>query len=198
ASIAGIPLTVTPADIDYVTREMDVSTTYADSGDLKIAYRASGEGEIDLVIVPGFVSHVDLLWEHPVAARFMRRLSAFARLITYDKRGQGLSDRPADPPTLENSMDDLHALLAATESEKAVVLGVSEGGPMSMLFAATYPERVSALILYGTYAKMVQGPDYPSGVPSSALDRWGELMRRDWGGPVGVHLWAPSMDDDPG
>ena len=176
---------------------MDASTSYADSGDLKIAYRTYGEGEIDLVIVPGFVSHVELIAEHPIPARFMRRLSNFARVITYDKRGQGLSDRPADPPTLENSMDDLHAVLDATASDKAVVIGVSEGGPMSMLFAATHPELVSSLILYGTYAKMVEGPDYPSGVPDSALDRWGELMRRDWGGPVGVHLWAPSMDDDP-
>jgi class 3 adenylate cyclase len=147
-------------------------------------------------MVPGFVSHVELLWEQPIAARFMRRLSKFARVITYDKRGQGLSDRPADPPTLEDSMDDLRAVLDATESEKAVVLGVSEGGPMSMLFAATHPERVSSLILYGTYARMVESPDYPSGVPDSALDRWGELIRQDWGGPVGVHLWAPTLDDD--
>ncbi|HEY7255585.1 MAG TPA: adenylate/guanylate cyclase domain-containing protein [Solirubrobacterales bacterium] len=175
---------------------MDASTTYADSGDLKIAYQTFGEGEMDLVIVPGFVSHVELLWDQPIAARFMRRLSSFARVITYDKRGQGLSDRPTDPPTLEDSMDDLHAVLDAAESEKAVVLGVSEGGPMSMLFAATFPERVSSLILYGTYARMVESPDYPSGVPDRALDRWGELMRQDWGGPVGVHLWAPSMDDD--
>jgi class 3 adenylate cyclase len=176
---------------------MDASTTYADSGDLKIAYRTFGEGEIDLVVVPGFVSHVELIGEHPLPARFMRRLAGFARVIIYDKRGQGLSDRPADPPTLEDSMDDLRAVLDAAESEKAVVVGVSEGGPMSMLFAATFPERVSSLILYGTYAKMVEGPDYPSGVPNSALDRWGDLMRQDWGGPVGVHLWAPSMDDDP-
>ena len=116
-------------------------------------------------IVPGFVSHVELLWEHPTTARFMRRLSSFARVITFDKRGQGLSDRPAAPPTLENSMDDLHAVLDAAGSERAAVFGVSEGGPMSMLFAATYPERVSSLILYGTYAKMIASPDYPSGVP---------------------------------
>jgi class 3 adenylate cyclase len=117
-------------------------------------------------------------------------------VINYDKRGQGLSDRPADPPTLEDSMDDLRAVLDAAESERAVVIGVSEGGPMSMLFAATYPERVSSLVLYGTYAKMVESPDYPYGVPETALDRWGELMREDWGGPVGVRLWAPSMVDD--
>jgi class 3 adenylate cyclase len=176
---------------------MDVSTSYADSGALKIAYRTFGEGEIDLVLVPGFVSHVELIEEHPIPARFLRRLSDFARVITYDKRGQGLSDRPADPPTLENSMDDLHAVLDAAESDQAVVLGISEGGPMSMLFAATHPERVSSLILYGTYAKMMASPDYPSGVPIPAIDRWAELMRQDWGGPIAVQLWAPSMDGDP-
>ena len=97
---------------------MDGRTNYASSGDLSIAYRTFGEGEIDLVIVPGFVSHVELLWEHPTTARFMRRLSSFARVITFDKRGQGLSDRPAAPPTLENSMDDLHAVLDAAGSEQ--------------------------------------------------------------------------------
>ena len=147
-------------------------------------------------IVPGFVSHVELLWEHPTTARFMRRLSSFARVITFDKRGQGLSDRPAAPPTLENSMDDLHAVLDAAGSERAAVFGVSEGGPMSMLFAATYPERVSSLILCGTYAKMIAGPDHPSGVPDRALDRWGEVLRRDWGGPVGLGVWAPTMKGD--
>jgi class 3 adenylate cyclase len=175
---------------------MDDRTNYARSGDLSIAYRTFGEGEIDLVVVPGFVSHVEVLWEHPTTARFMRRLASFARVITFDKRGQGLSDRPADPPTLENSMDDLHAVLDAAESERAAVFGVSEGGPMSMLFAATYPERVSSLILCGTYAKMVEGPDFPSGVPDRALDRWGEVLRRDWGGPVGLGVWAPTMKGD--
>jgi class 3 adenylate cyclase len=175
---------------------MNASTAYAKSGDLSIAYDTLGEGELDLVVVPGFVSHGELLMEHPLPARFLRRLASFSRVINYDKRGQGLSDRPADPPTLEDSMDDLRAVLDAAESERAVVIGVSEGGPMSMLFAATYPERVSSLVLYGTYAKMVESPDYPYGVPETALDRWGELMREDWGGPVGVRLWAPSMVDD--
>ncbi len=175
---------------------MDGRTNYARSGDLSIAYRTFGDGGIDLVVVPGFVSHVELLWEHPTTARFMRRLSSFARVITFDKRGQGLSDRPAVPPTLENSMDDLHAVLDAAGSEGAAVFGVSEGGPMSMLFAATYPERVSSLILYGTYAKMVEGPDFQSGVPDSAFDRWAELLRRDWGGPVGLGIWAPTVKGD--
>ena len=113
--------------------------------------------------MPGFVSHVELIWEEPEIARFLRRLSSFARLIVFDKRGQGLSDRPGRPPTLEESMDDLRAVMDAAGSERAAVFGVSEGGPMSMLFAATHPDRITSLVLYGTWARMVRAPDYPSG-----------------------------------
>jgi class 3 adenylate cyclase len=176
--------------------EVDTPTCYADSSGVNIAYQVHGEGELDLVFVPGFVSHVELLWEYAPTARFLRRLSSFARLVVFDKRGQGLSDRPADPPTLEESMDDLRAVLDAAGCERSAVLGISEGGPMSMLFAASYPERVSALVLYGTYARMVRSPDFPLGVPSSALDRWAEMMRREWGGPVGMRYWAPSALGD--
>ena len=176
--------------------EVEAPTRYADSDGVSIAYRVHGEGELDLVFVPGFVSHVELLWEHPSTARFLRRLSSFARLVVFDKRGQGLSDRPADPPTLEESMDDLGAVLEAAGCERPAVFGVSEGGPMSMLFAATYPERVSSLVLYGTYARMVRSPDYPLGVPADALDRWAQMIRHEWGGPVGMRYWAPSAVGD--
>ncbi len=177
--------------------ETDAPTRYADSSGVNIAYQVHGEGEIDLVFVPGFVSHVELLWEHPPTARFLRRLASFARLVVFDKRGQGLSDRPTDPPTLEESMDDLGAVLEAVGCECPAVFGVSEGGPMSMLFAATYPERVSSLVLYGTYARMVRSSDYALGMPADALDRWAEMMRREWGGPVGIRIWAPSAVGDP-
>jgi class 3 adenylate cyclase len=176
--------------------EVDTPTRYADSSGVNIAYQVHGEGELDLVFVPGFVSHVELLWGYAPTARFLRRLSSFARLVLFDKRGQGLSDRPADPPTLEESMDDLRAVLDAAGCERSAVLGISEGGPMSMLFAASYPERVSALVLYGTYARMVRSPDFPLGVPADALDRWAEMIRQDWGGPVGMRYWAPSALDD--
>jgi pimeloyl-ACP methyl ester carboxylesterase len=176
--------------------EIDALTRYADSDGVNIAYQVHGEGELDLVFVPGFVSHVELLWEHPPMARFLRRLGSFARLVVFDKRGQGLSDRPTDPPTLEESMDDLGAVLEAAGCERPAVFGVSEGGPMSMLFAATYPERVASLVLYGTYARMVQSTDYPLGVPPEILDRWAEIMRREWGGPVGMRAWAPSAVGD--
>ncbi len=177
------------------SEEIDAPTRYADSDGVSIAYQVHGEGELDLVLVPGFVSHVELLWEEPRMARFLRRLSSFARLILFDKRGQGLSDRPVAPPTLEDSMGDLHAVLEAAQSESAAILGVSEGGPMSALFAATYPERVSSLVLYGTYARMVEASDFPQGMPMEVLDRWGKMMVREWGSAVGAKFWAPSAGD---
>jgi class 3 adenylate cyclase len=176
---------------------MEAKTRYADSDGVKIAYQVHGEGPLDLVFVPGFVSHLELLWEEPPVARFFRRLASFARLIMFDKREQGLSDRTGRPPTLEDSMDDLQAVLAATGSERPALFGISEGGPMAMLFAATHPERVSSLVLYGTYARMSRAPDFPQGVPEVAFDRWRERIHGEWGGPAGVELWAPSVAGDP-
>jgi class 3 adenylate cyclase len=155
-----------------------------------------GEGPLDLVFVPGFVSHVELFWDDPLTARFLRRLTSFARVVIWDKREQGLSDRTGRPPTLEDSMDDLEAVLAAAGFERPAILGVSEGGPMSALFAATHPNRVASLVLYGTYARMLQAPDFPQGIPPEALQRWGEIVKREWGGAVGVNLWAPSAEGD--
>jgi pimeloyl-ACP methyl ester carboxylesterase len=178
---------------------MEATTHYARSGDISIAYQVHGEGPIDLVFVPGFVSHVDVVWESPSMSRFLRRLASFARLIIFDKRGQGLSDRPAKPPTLEDSMDDVRAVMDAVPCRKrAAVFGISEGGPMSMLFAATYPDRVSSLVLFGTYARMVNSDEegWDLGIPSEALDKWGEIVRRDWGEPIGASLWAPSAKGD--
>jgi class 3 adenylate cyclase len=175
---------------------MEAPTRYANSDGVSIAYKVLGEGPLDLVFVPGFVSHIDVFWEQPAVARFVRRLTSFARLVVFDKRGQGLSDRPADPPTLEDSMGDLMAVMEAAGCKRPAILGISEGGPMSMLFAATYPERVASLALYGTFARMVNGPDFDQGVPPEGLDRWSEMMRTDWGGPVGIDLWAPSAVGD--
>jgi class 3 adenylate cyclase len=176
--------------------EVDAPTRYADSDGVSIAYQVHGEGDLDLVFVPGFVSHVELLWENPAVARFLRRLSSFARLILFDKRGQGLSDRPGHPPTLEDSMDDLGAVLEAAACERPAIFGISEGGPMSMLFAATFPERVASLVLYGTYARMVKASDFPVGIPPEVLDRWAATIRSEWGGAVGLRNWAPSAVGD--
>src|SRR5437867_3020037 len=129
-------------------------TKYAKSGDLHIAYQVVGDGPIDLMYVPGLLSHVDAAWGRAEVAAFYERLTSFSRLILFDKRGMGLSDPipVTNPPTLEQRMDDVRAVLDAAGSERAALFGVSEGGPMSLLFAATYPERTSALILYGSYA----------------------------------------------
>src|ERR671935_3194651 len=126
-------------------------TQYARNGEVNIAYQVVGEGPTDLAIVPGFISHVDLWWTIPETTAFIRRLASFSRLILFDKRGTGLSDPVAGPSSLEDRMEDLHAVLDAAGSERPALLGVSEGGPMSILFAATYPERVRSLVLYGTF-----------------------------------------------
>lgn len=177
---------------------MESSTRYAQSPDgTSIAFQVHGEGELDLVFVPGFVSHVELVWEEPAIARFLRRLASFSRLIVFDKRGQGLSDRLGRPPTLEESMDDLGAVMDAAGSERAAIFAVSEGGPMSALFTATHPERVSSLVLYGTFARMLRTPDFPQGVSEERFESWSKLVREEWGGAVAVDLWAPSDAGNP-
>ena len=132
---------------------------YAKSGDNHVAYRVMGEGPFDLVYVPGFVSHLDLQMEWPLYANFFKRLASFCRLIQFDKRGTGLSDRTGPIPTIEERMDDVRAVMDAAGSERAALLGFSEGGPMSIVFAATYPQRTSALILYGAMARYAWAPD---------------------------------------
>src|SRR5262245_22833509 len=128
-------------------------TKYAQSGDVSIAYQVVGTGPLDLVIIPGFISHLEEGWEDPSYSRFLQQLASFSRLILFDKRGTGLSDRISGIPTLEQRMDDVRAVMDATGSKDAALMGISEGGPMSVLFAATYPQRASALILYGSIAK---------------------------------------------
>ncbi len=144
---------------------MSEGIRYTRNGDVSLAYQVSGAGPLDLVFVSGFVSHQEVMWDDPAAVRVADRLGSFARLVRYDKRDQGLSDRFGRPPTLEESMDDLRAVMDAAGVERAALWGVSEGGPMCQLFAATFPERVSALVLYGTYARMVEGDGYDIGVP---------------------------------
>jgi pimeloyl-ACP methyl ester carboxylesterase len=165
-------------------------TRYAKSGDVNIAYQVVGEGPIDLVFVPGWVSHVECQWEDPQMARFFSRLASFARLIVLDKRGTGMSDRvPVDRmPTLEERMDDLRAVMDAAGVERAALLGISEGGPMSILFAATYPERTNALIVYGGFARWIRTDDYP----------WAPTRAQHEAafGPI-EEMWGQA-DDDPG
>ena len=170
-------------------------TKYTKSGEAHIAYQVLGDGPIDLVWVPGFVSHLEYEWEHPRPARFFRRLASFSRLIRFDKRGTGLSDRLAIP-SLEERMDDVRAVLDAVGSSRAALVGVSEGGPMSLLYAATYPERTSALVLYGSYARRAWAPDHPFGVPPERMQSILDRFEKEWGVSVAMDVWAPSFLDD--
>jgi len=174
------------------------TTRYAKSDEYSIAYQVVGDAPLDLVFVPGFVSHLEHAWEDPDFAHFLGRLASFSRLILFDKRGTGLSDRvPVNMlPTLEQRMDDVRAVMDALGSERAALFGVSEGGPMSVLFATTYPERVIALALYGTYAKRVSDADYPWAPTEEAHREFVVAVEREWGGPAQVDSWAPSVADD--
>jgi len=174
---------------------MPPETRYAKSGDLNIAYQVVGEGPFDLVYVPGWISHVELVWELPKAARFLERLASFSRLIIFDKRGTGMSDRvPQDRlPTLEERMDDVRAVLDAAGSETAAVLGHSEGGCMSALFAATYPNRTRALVLVGVFAKRFWSEDYPWAPRLDKRLAAIDELERNWTG-LDVTDMAPSED----
>lgn len=171
---------------------------YAKSGNVHIAYQVLGDGPLDLVVVPGWISHIEHLWDDPKYASFLRRLAAFSRLIVFDKRGTGLSDRvaPTELPTLEQRMDDVRAVMDAANSKKAALLGVSEGGPMCALFAATYPERTSALIMYGSYARWVREPDYPWAPTREDHERAFEAYEQGWGTAIGLRFFAPSVAKD--
>ena len=175
-------------------------TRYARTADgVSIAYAVVGDGPRDLIAVPGWVSHLEVAWEEPTLARFYERLATFSRLILFDKRGTGLSDRVPESrlPTLETRMDDLRTVCDAVGSSQAALLGVSEGAAMSLLFAATYPARTTAVVLFGGYARRLQAPDYPWGSSPEAYAAFLEEIERDWGGPVGLEMRAPSRVDDP-
>jgi DNA-binding SARP family transcriptional activator/pimeloyl-ACP methyl ester carboxylesterase len=172
---------------------------YAETSDgVRIAHYAIGSGDVDLVYVPGWVSNIETMWEHPLPARFLRMLASMGRLICFDKRGTGLSDRvPVDQlPDLEKRTDDVRAVLDATGSERAVIFGVSEGGPMAALFAATHPERTAGLILYGAYAARKPSAEYPWAPSADARNRWLNFIEQEWGGEVDLRTLAPSMSDD--
>ena len=168
---------------------------YARSGEVNIAYQILGKGELDLVFVMGWVSHLDWFWKEPSFERFLKRLASFARLIIFDKRGTGLSDRvPYDQlPTLEQRLDDVRAVMDAAGSESAILLGVSEGGPMCSLFAATYPQKTIALVMIGSYARRLKAPDYPWGLTEEQHHAFLDDIARSWGGPVGLEARAPSQ-----
>jgi DNA-binding SARP family transcriptional activator/pimeloyl-ACP methyl ester carboxylesterase/tetratricopeptide (TPR) repeat protein len=169
---------------------------YTRSGALNVAYQVTGDGPIDLVLISGFVSHLEKDWEEPRHARFLDRLGSMARLIRFDKRGTGLSDRPPGVPDLESRMDDVRAVMDAVGSERAVLFGYSEGAPMAILFAATYPERVRALVLYGAYAKRLDpDDDYPWAPTREARAAYITGLERDWGFESDLKMMCPSADE---
>ncbi|MBA3301836.1 MAG: adenylate/guanylate cyclase domain-containing protein [Thermoleophilaceae bacterium] len=172
-------------------------TKYARSGDLSIAYQVVGDGPIDLVHIPGIVSHVDLAWENPGYRRFMDRLSSFARVIVYDKRGTGLSDPVTEPPSVEERIDDTRAVMDALDVERAAIFGCSEGALLAAFFAATYPQRVTHAILYGSFARMQPDPpDYPWGFEDEIVEELREGALEAWGEGFMLTLLAPSMLGD--
>jgi len=177
-------------------------TRYARSGDVYIAYQVVCEGPMDLVHTPGAISHLEATWDLPAAVRYMSRLAASFRVVYFDKRGTGMSDRTAGIATLEERMDDIRAVMDAAEVERTVVMGVSEGGPMSALFAATYPERTSALILYGSIVTGTRTEETPWAALPEEWDEYLERLGREWGTAAGLEAslkaLAPSrLRDEP-
>jgi pimeloyl-ACP methyl ester carboxylesterase/DNA-binding CsgD family transcriptional regulator len=172
------------------------ATKYARSGQVSIAYQVMGAGVIDLVLVPGFVSHVEVAWEEPRLVRFLTRLASFSRLIVFDKRGTGMSDPVASPPSMDQRMDDIGAVMDAAGSARAAIFGVSEGGTLSLLFAEAHPERAQALILYGSWGRRIAGPDYPHGPSAEQLEEVLRGMERAWASGDWWDGGQPSASDD--
>lgn len=191
--------TVTISEPQAAISSMPHRVSYARSGSVNIAYQVVGSGPIDLVFVMGWVSHLEYFWNEPSFARFLTSLSGMARLILFDKRGTGLSDPVpvSELPSLDTRLDDVRAVMEAVGSRRAVLMGVSEGGPLCSLFAATYPEKTEALVMIGSYARRMVDTDYPWGKTREDRDRFCKTIIDEWGGPVGLAERAPSMADDP-
>lgn len=168
------------------------------SGPTLVAYQVIGDGPVDVIMVPGFVSHLEHAWKEPQIAGFYRRIGRRARLVPFDRRGLGLSERVGPGPTPDNTQADLGAVLDAVGSRRAVLLGVSEGGPACAAFAARHPDRVAGLVLYGTLAKGSRAADFPHAAPAALFDLFLDRLVADWGGPVSVELFAPGKARDEG
>lgn len=173
-------------------------THYARSGDAHIAYQVVGSGPIDVVLVPGFVSNVEHHWEMPNIREIFERMASFSRLILFDKRGTGLSDPVSEIPTLEDRMADLKAVLDAVGSERTVLYGISEGGPMSVMFAASHPQRTTGMILYGTTPRFSQAPDFPWGWSDEFMTNGLADIEARWGDGALMEMFAPGYADDEG
>jgi class 3 adenylate cyclase len=174
-------------------------THYAKAADgVNVAYQVFGDGAIDLVFVPGFISHLDVMWEHPTVVRMFRRLGSIARVVTFDKRGTGASDRSDELPDLDQRMLDVKAVVDAVGLERPALLGISEGGAMAMVYAATFPERVRSLALFGAFANIFRTDDHPIGASIDDHERFTAYLEERWGTGVGLEWWAPSIAHDSG
>jgi DNA-binding SARP family transcriptional activator/pimeloyl-ACP methyl ester carboxylesterase len=178
-------VTFTPPEVHYVQ-----------SGDVHIAYQVLGSGPVDFLIIPGFVSHLEVIWESPSLAQALLHFASFSRLILFDKRGMGLSDRVGYPPTLEHTMDDILAVMDAIGSKRVVLFGFAEGGPNSLVFCAAHPDRVLGLILYGTSAKGSRSSDYPLALTEEQYAKWLDWLWEVWGKPVPHLYFAPSREGE--
>jgi pimeloyl-ACP methyl ester carboxylesterase len=190
---------VTMMDAAVAATTVAPRVSYARSGSVNIAYQVVGSGPIDVVFVMGWVSHLEYFWNEPSFASFLTRLSAMARVILFDKRGTGLSDPVpiSELPSLDQRMADVQAVMEAAGSSRAVLMGISEGGPLCALFAATHPQSTAGLIMIGSYARRLRAPDYPWGPTAEERDEFCETILREWGGPVGIDERAPSRAMDP-
>ena len=199
ATALGAPAPAAPSAPSAPSAPGAASVRYAHSANVNIAYQVVGSGPRDIVFVMGWVSHLEYFWNEPSFARFLSRLASKARLILFDKRGTGRSDPVpiSELPTLEQRLDDVRAVMEAVGSERAVLMGVSEGGPLCSLFAATYPKRTEALVMIGSYARRLRDEDYPWGTTPEERDRFCQTIIDEWGGPVGLEERAPSRANDP-
>jgi pimeloyl-ACP methyl ester carboxylesterase len=175
-------------------------TRYARNGDYSVAYQVVGDGDVDLVYLPGFASHLEVFWEQPEYSRFLRRLASFSRLILIDRLGTGLSDRlpPGRASTVDERMDDIREVMDAVGSERAALLGWSEGTMPCVTFAATHPDRTSALVIYGGMPRVIRTEAYPIGPTAEVYDKWVTALSGLWGESEEIlRYWAPSAADDP-
>ena len=184
------PAAVVPAEDPPPTR-------YAKGGGVHLAFQTYGAGPVDILLLPGFVSHVERLWEEPRCRAFLSSVAGMGRLILLDRRGIGLSDRVGSTPSVEATAQDIGAVLDAVRSRRAVLFGASEGGPACIKFAADHPERVAGLILFDSMAKGSAAPDYPHALQADQYDLWLQQLVAVWGGPAGIDTFAPSLASDP-
>jgi len=173
------------------------ATRYVKGSGVHLAYQTYGSGPLDILVMPGFVSHVERAWEHPASRTFLASLMKLGRVVVFDRRGIGLSDRVGSAPGIDVTAEDIGTVLRAAGSHRIVLFGASECGPACIKFAVDEPRRVAGLILFGALAKGCWSEDYPHALRASQYDAWSRHLVAQWGGPVGIEVFAPSLAGDP-